>query len=357
MTAAGLKTRVPGLALAILVAVFAYGIHYLPLPPFRIERGGEVFYPVSAALLAILLGMLVRNAWLHDAKTTSDGAKWITKRLIPVAIVLFGFGLNLQQLAQAGAMSALIATVSMLFALGAVYLLARALRLNRGTALLLGAGTGVCGNSAIVAVAPVIKADDRDLALSIGVVNLFGLVAMLACPLLGAAIGMGAVEFGVWAGATIHAVPQVVAAGIAYDPESGGVATMVKLVRVALLAPLVMVFAIVAARGQSDSNARPAHGLLPYARLVPWFVYGFAVATLIRSFVPLPDFELLGKQLDTVAVLKSVGKLLLVLAMAAIGLEIRMRELLKVGGSAVWVGLLSTAALLAFSFVLVRILL
>ncbi len=136
----------------------------------------------------------------------------------------------------------------------AAYWFGRMLKLWKRTALLIGAGTAICGNSAIVAVAPLIDATDEDLMLSMSTINLLGLPLMFLFPLAGAMLGLGDQAYGVWAGTSIHAVPQVVAAAFAFSPGAGSIATLVKLVRVALLAPFTFVLAIVYARRKRTSG-------------------------------------------------------------------------------------------------------
>ena len=229
--------------------------------------------------------------------------------------------------------------------------------------MLIGAGTGICGNSAIVAVAPLIEAEDEDLVLSIGTVNLFGLLAMLACPMLAGTLGLGDEGFGVWAGTSIHAVPQVVAAGFAYSADAGTLATLVKLMRVALLAPLVFVLALIYARHHAVPEKGGSRFIVRYARLVPWFVWGFVLMATMSTLGLIPTLqfepmEFLGRgasQVSLQSAMTGAGKLLLTLAMAAIGLEVNIRLLVGVSGRAVVTGLLSTLALMAASFWMIRL--
>ncbi len=345
----------PGLALSAVVAAAAYGIHYLPITPFQVGAGLDVRHPISAAIIAVLVGVLVSNL-LTLPPSVTPGCKKIVKNAIPFAIILIGAGLDLNRLTSLGASVLVITLLCMALAIAGAYLIGRFLGLGHKLSLLLGAGTGICGNSAIVAVAPLIDAEDDDLVLSIGTVNLFGLVAMLACPLLAGVMAMGYEAYGVWAGTTIHAVPQVVAAGLAHSPDAGTLATAVKMLRVALLAPLVFIFAIVGARTRSAGQGGHRPSGVNYLRLVPWFVWGFALMAMLGTIGAIPTIRVGEADVSLVQTLTTIGKILLTLAMAAIGLEVKVRELAGVGRRAVIAGLASTIVLAAVSLGLIMLL-
>lgn len=354
----------PGYVLAAGVAALAYMAHVLPWAPFTVADGSGVRHPVSATIIAILVGLACRNLLsLPDA--IRAGCKHAVKKVIPLAIVLTGAGLNLADLGAVGLTALSITVVCIVVAVVGAYYIGRLLGLNWKTSLLLGAGTGICGNSAIVAVAPLIDAEDDDLVLSIGAVNLFGLVAMLIWPVVGGMLELSDEMFGVWSGTSIHAVPQVVAAGFAYSPEAGTLATLVKLVRVTMLAPLVFVLAILYAKHHRGDPSSSGELTVHYTRLVPWFVWGFVLLAVCNTLGLLPtlNFQLSGilsgtDGATTVSApvakwMTGAGKICLTLAMAAIGLEVNLRALAGVGGRALRAGLISTALLGALSLILI----
>lgn len=353
----------PGITAAAVVGVAAYGLSQLPVAPFRVVQDGLTRHPVDAAILAILLGLIVRNL-VPLPKGLSAGCRRIVRQAIPAAIVLVGATLDLTQFRHlSNSLTTLAITVACVaVAVGSGYLGGRLLGLRPQLAMLLGAGTGICGNSAIVAIAPLIDAEDEDLILSIGTVNLMGLLVMLLCPVLGAMLGLSQWAFGVWAGTSIHAVPQVVAAGFAYGADAGALATLVKLVRVTLLAPLVFVVAFVAARRRATGETTVKRPIVHYARLVPWFVWGFVAFALLGSlgFIPTLRFEsmaLTGEPVEVslVKVCKEIGKALLTLAMAALGLEVDLRVLVGVSVRALLAGVIASVALLGASLALVML--
>lgn len=380
----------PGYIAASCVTALAYALHYAPVAPFAIGEGAQLRRPISAAILAILLGVLVRNVLplmgVEVGKAAAAGCKRIVRVVLPLTIVLAGAGLDVTRLAAVGAGSLLLVLVCVTVATVTAVWCGRWLGVGRGTSVLIGAGTAICGNSAIVAVAPMVQAKDEDLVLSIATVNLCGLAAMLLLPPIGSLMGMSEDSFGIWAGATIHSVPQAVAAGFAFSDGSGAVATLVKLVRVALLAPLVFLLAVLHARrvaqeavilddgsfgdtsAERDWRSRAPSLALRYSKLVPWFVWGFAIMAALVSLGLLPTLtfgaeSLPGRLGDGEAVsvslakmLSEAGTLMLTLAMAAIGLELDLHLLMRTGVRAVVTGVVATVALVLVCLGLMQVL-
>ncbi len=331
----------PGLVAAILVAAVATVLHALPLAVLR---------AISAAIYAMVLGMLVRNLFTLPGAVL-DGSKRIARAVIPATIVLTGAGMDLSKLAQVGLSSFAITVICIAVASLTAVWIGKILGVWPKTSILIGAGTAICGTSAVVAVAPLIEAEDEDLMLSIGTINVLGLALMFLLPALGSWMHMKDDAFGVWAGTSIHAVPQVVAAAFAYSPQAGALATLVKLVRVALLAPFMFVLGLLYARKQGQGRS------IPYARLVPTFVWGFLALALLNTFGLFPVMQFRFGQAPLAGLLTQAGELLLTLSMAAMGLEVNVRFFAKVGGKAVLTGIGAAGILCACSLGLIRLLL
>lgn len=317
-----------GYVAASLVAAVCYAAH--------------LFYkPVSAAILAILFGAVLRNLSLIPAGVV-DGCKGLVRRVIPITIVLTGATLNLADVGK-GAQHAAVVLVAIAMGTAAAIFIGRMLGASRKTAMLIGAGTSICGNSAIISVAPVVSATDEDLLLSVGTINVLGLVIMLLLPVAGAGLHMSAESFGVWAGSTVHAVPQAVTTGFAFGPEAGALAALVKLVRVSLLAPYVLLMALLARR-ESPGSAGP----IRYASLIPPFLWGFVAFALISTLGLLPEltFKPLGAggpiTVGSSKLLGDAGSILLTLSMAAMGLEVNLKQLLRTGGPAMLTGIFAS---------------
>ena len=337
----------PGWLTAIAVAALSYAIHYLPFAPFRVGSRR----PISAAILAILLGALAVN-FLPLGIKILHGAKDCVRRSIPLTIVLTGASLSFANATAVGWRAFAIIVATMAAAMASAWIAGRMLKLSPGASVLIGAGTAICGNSAIIAVAPLIDAEDRDVMLSVGAINILGLALMFVSPFAGGLLGMNDQAYGVWAGTTIHAVPQAVAAGFAFSEKAGGLATLVKLVRVALLAPLLLILAF------SYAGSRKERVKVHYSRLIPPFLWGFLALFALNSLGFLPSMQFQnGYSVASSSVLAEAGNLLLTLSMAALGLEVNIRVLAKAGGAAMAAGLLTCLATCAASYLLIRALL
>jgi uncharacterized integral membrane protein (TIGR00698 family) len=260
--------------------------------------------------------------------------------------VLLGASLSGQAVAAAG--PALLAGIAGVVAvsLAATYALGRAAGLPKRMAMLVASGNAICGNSAIAAVAPVIGAKASDVASAIAFTAVLSVAVVLVLPFLAIPLGLGAAEFGIVAGLTVYAVPQVLAATAPLSAIAMQVGTMVKLVRVLMLGPLVLLLSVIMAR-RGESSDRPGR-LPPLHRLVPWFILGFLLMALLRSTGQIPEVLL-----EPMALTSS---LLMVLSMAALGLGVDVRAVAAAGGRVSLVVTLSLLLLGAMALGLVRFL-
>jgi uncharacterized integral membrane protein (TIGR00698 family) len=268
------------------------------------------------------------------------GLKFAAERLLRLGIVLLGAKLSVQQIAGIGLPAAVIIAVTMITALTIVLVLSRLARVDSALAVLLAVGAAVCGNSAIVATAPVISARARDVAYAVATVTLFGTIAVFVYPLIGHSAGLGDAVFGLWAGIAINDTSQVVAASSAYSPGAFEVATVVKLIRNTLMAPLLVAIAWTWSRRTGSSGDTRA-GL---RRAVPLFVLGFLALSALRS-IGLVDAGL-------AATLETGARALILVALAAVGLNVQLEELRSVGPRPLLIGLgaalaIGTATILA----------
>lgn len=326
------------LASAILAAV-AVAIHQLPFA-----------HAVSAAILAMIGGILVRT-FAPLSSGDVEGAKRVARNVIPATIVLTGAGLDLGRIATVGGTALLITLLCIALATAVAIWTGNVLKVWPKTSVLIGAGTAICGTSAIVAIAPLIQAADEDLMLSIGTINILGLALMFLLPVAGSWLHLTNQAFGVWAGTSIHAVPQVVTAAYAYSPGAASLATLVKLVRVTLLAPYMFVLGAVSAKRGGSSVS------IPYSRLVPNFIWGFLALALFNTFGLFPVLQFRFGSAPLSGLLVEAGELLLTLSMAAMGLEVNVRFFAKVGGRALLAGAVAALALCLGSLLLIRLLL
>lgn len=309
----------PGLALSVLVALVARLAHHA-LPAAAGSVVGEV-------LFAVVLGLLVGNA-VRLPDSLRPGIRFSFHTVLRVAIVLLGASLSFQQVVATGSEALLIIVVLMSLALAAAHVLGRWSGVAPRLATLIGVGTAVCGNSAIAATAPVIRAKDEEVSFAIATNTLFGTVAVILYPILGRALGFGDTAFGTWAGTAVNDTSQVVAAGFAFSEAAGDVATTVKLTRNALMG-LVIVGIGMAYAGAPGEGPRVG----PWKRVqqsIPIFVVGFLAMAVLHS-VGVLAWASRALGLDVVAVLRDVSRVLILVALAGVGLSTRFDAMRRIG--------------------------
>jgi uncharacterized integral membrane protein (TIGR00698 family) len=326
-----------GVSLAIGVSLLAYWLSELPFPPFTVAGGG---HPIEPVMLAIILGMVLSNAW-SVPKGLHSGIKFSVKKMLPIGIVLLGARLNFRQMLTVGGKGLALAVLETVVALLLLLVLTHFLKLPRKLGVLLGIGTAICGGTAIVATAPVIEAEEKDVVFSVATVTLLGLIGMFALPFIGHALGLTQKAFGVWAGLAIHQTPQVIAAGFSYGDEAGGFATVVKLARVCLLAPVVFVTGLVYAKQKLKSTGASENKRINYAHLFPMFVLGFLAMALLNTVGLLPQmtFHIAQSpvitpgdhQVNLAKMLDQVSKFCIVISMAGVGLETKFAAMRQTG--------------------------
>jgi uncharacterized integral membrane protein (TIGR00698 family) len=325
----------PGIALCAAIALAAMGLQ-------RLEEHWTGRPWLEALVIAILLGTMMRTLWTPDLRW-APGIAFSAKTLLEIAVMLLGASISFQAVLDAGA--ALIVGIAAVVAVGicASYALCRWLGLPKRMAVLVACGNSICGNSAIAAVAPVIGAKPGDVASSIAFTAVLGVIVVLTLPLLVPLLGLSHSQYGVLAGLTVYAVPQVLAATVPVGLVSTQLGTLVKLVRVLMLGPVVVLLSVLVGRGASA----PKPGL-SLGRLVPWFIAGFLGLALLRSLGAIPDIVL--------QAVMPAATLLTVISMAALGLGVDLKALGQVGGRVTLAVTLSLLVLIAISLGLIRLL-
>lgn len=300
---------------------------------------------LESLVLAILIGAVIRTFWVPD-KRWLPGIHFSAKALLEVAVFLLGLSMNLSTLAATGAGLFLGITVVVGFAIPASYLLGRVFGLPRRIALLVACGNSICGNSAIAAIAPVIGADGDDIASSIAFTAILGVLVVLGLPLLIPLLHLSQNQYGIMAGLTVYAVPQVLAATMPVGAVATHIGTLVKLVRVLLLAPVIVALPFFTRRWRAE-NA-PSNTALPLHRLVPWFIVGFLALAILRSLAIVPDVLL--------APAEAATRILTVLSMAALGLGVDVKVVARSGKRVLAAATASLVLLGLMSFELLRLL-
>lgn len=336
---------IPGILLCGVVTIISLGVQ---------AAEEQVFdHPyIEALVVAILLGMAVRTAW-EPAERWRSGIAFSAKQLLEVAVMLLGASISFAAILASGwlLIGAIAATVVIMLAVS--YGLARLLGLKAKLAILIACGNSICGNSAIAAVAPVIEADGDDIASSISFTAILGVLMVLGLPLLIPLLKLTATQYGILAGLTVYAVPQVLAATVPAGIVSTQIGTLVKLVRVLMLGPIVVALSLFVARprkastktGTAGQGTAKAASISPF-KLVPWFIIGFLVLAALRSFQLVPDIA--------IAPVTKTAAILTVVSMAALGLGVDVRVLSTVGGRVTAAVTLSLLLLLGLSIGLVH---
>ena len=338
----------PGLAVSILISLVSqYLARFLPT--------------LGAALIAILLGMLLGNTLLNRPGL-SQGTKFSEKRLLEYAIVLNGLILDFQVLKSAGLKGFVFIILQMFLTIFVTYNLGKYFGFGKRFSLLMGAGNAVCGSSAIGTVSPILKADNKEKGISITIVNLTGTALMIALPLLGAVLyGSDTLRTSALIGGTVQSVGQVVAAAKLVNDEVVTLATVFKLMRVLLIIGVAVLYGRMNMNeGESLFTRKKRAGVdegsvtgagasaspsVSYG--VPWFLTGFVVFFLIRSFIGVPDSVLVAS--------KAISTQFEVAALAAIGMRVKFADIIKEGPKAMLYGLTVGAVQVVMAVALIRV--
>ena len=329
---AHLKPILPGLVVTLLVALAAKLAEHAERMLFG--RGW-----VESLVFAILIGVVVRSLF-GLAPRYFAGVRFCAKTVLEIAIVLLGSSISAQAIGSAGGglVAAIIAVVCI--SLFVSYHIGRALGLSNHLSMLVACGNSICGNSAIAATAPVIEAQSDDVAASISFTAVLGVLFVFVLPMLHVGLGLSATQYGIFSGLTVYAVPQVLAATAPAGTLAVQVGTLVKLIRVLMLGPVIFGLAVIGGRARETK--------LPIAQVVPWFIIGFIAMMAACSFDLIPDVAR--------APIKTTSSFLTILAMAALGLSVDIRNVLHVGGRVVIAALLSLTFLCALSGVVLVVL-
>jgi uncharacterized integral membrane protein (TIGR00698 family) len=323
----------PGLLLTAAVAASAYGLRQLP--------GMATFSPM---ILAILVGIAFHNL-VGTPAVARLGVTFSVRRLLRIAIILLGLQLTISQVIEVGGRGIGIIAATLLATFAFTVWMGKLLGVDRKLAQLIAAGTSICGASAVIATNTVTNAPDEDVAYAVACVTVFGSVAMFAYPLLPGLLHLDPHAFGLWTGASIHEIAQVVAAAFQDGQKAGEFGTIAKLSRVMLLAPMVMALGLIAARNAGKND--PAAGVSSARPPTPWFVLGFVALVGINSLIAIPA--------EVKVWVAAATTFLLSVALAAMGLETDIRKLAAKGLRPALLGALAFLFIAGFSLTLIKL--
>ena len=307
----------PGIGISVGIALIATFIENLM--PIHI---------IGGAVIAMFIGMII-NRFIKNTDVFSSGIKFTSKKLLKFAIVLLGLSLNITTILHVGKMSLTVMIFTLATCFGGGYFIGKALGLNWKLSNLISAGTGICGGSAIAAIAPTIDAEDNDIAYAMSATFLFDMAMIVLFPILGQAMGMSDEAFGIWAGTAVNDTSSVVATGYSFSEAAGDFAAMVKLTRTLSIIPTVIVFALINLRIKRreaktvNQDTGKIKANVSIVKIFPWFILCFLGIAIIASIFTIPK--------TIVSASKSISKFLMVCALAAIGPNTSFGSLKKSG--------------------------
>lgn len=304
----------PGLFVALGIAVIAKYLEYL-LP----------IHLIGASVIALFIGMVLNAFW--KPAILNKGLKLVSKKVLKLAIIMLGASLSIGTILSVGRLSLTVMVFTLITCFGAGYIFGKLLKINWKLSSLISAGTGICGGSAIAAIAPVIDAEEKDIAYAMSATFLFDMAMIILFPIMGFWLGLSDLAYGLWAGTAVNDTSSVVAAGYAYSEAAGDFATMVKLTRTLSIIPVVFVFAFVNLRIKRKesvlANGETVGEKVNFLSIFPWFIVGFVVFAITNSFGIIP--------VELSSGVKELSRFLMVSALAAIGLSTSFKEMSKSG--------------------------
>ena len=308
-----------GVAICIVVAIVAIMLEKL-IP-------GEL---LGSSIIALFMGTII-NSFFHP-DWIKPALRFTSKRILKVAIVLLGASLSVSTIMSVGKMTFFVMFFTFAMCFGGGFFVRKLFGLNWKLSNLISAGTGICGGSAVAAIAPVIDADDKDIAFALSSTFLFDMVMVALYPIMGKVLGMTDIAYGIWAGTSVNDTASVVASGYAFSEAAGDFATMVKLTRTIAIIPTVLVFAYIGTRIKQKELQTVSEGKkVNILKIIPWFIGGFLALAIVNSAGLIP--------IEISGIMKSASKFLMVTALAAIGLGTSITDFKKAGLSPMFYGI------------------
>ena len=306
-------TYIPGFFIALLVALLAiYLESLLPIPL------------IGSSVIALFIGIGL-NYIKKPSKIIELGLQFTSKKVLKFSIILLGGSLSIGTILNVGRMSLTVMIFTLITCFGGGYFVGKWLGLDWKLSNMISAGTGICGGSAIAAMAPVIEAEDKDIAYAISATFIFDIFMIILFPIMGQALGLSDISYGLWTGTAVNDTSSVVAAGYAFSEAAGDFATMVKLTRTLTIIPVVLIFSFINAQLNKANSNRSQLGEIKVniISLFPWFILAFLGMSIVNSLGFLP--------IHFSNSMKSISKFLMVSALAAIGMKTDFREMKSSG--------------------------
>ncbi len=294
---------------------------------------GKTFEVIGGPVFAILIGMII-TLFFKDKGSFQCGITFTSKKILQYAVILLGFGLNLSTIAQVGVQSLPVIVSTITISLVISYILCKVMHIPSKISTLVGVGSSICGGSAIAATAPVIGAEDEEVAQAISVIFLFNVIAALIFPTLGMVLGLNNAGFALFAGTAVNDTSSVTATASAWEGMTGASdvlnhATIVKLTRTLAIIPITLVLAFIRTRKEKHSGSS-----VNIKKIFPFFILYFVLASVITTIAT----TVFGVNNDFFSIFKTLSKFFIIMAMSAIGLNTNIVKLIKTGGKPIFMG-------------------
>ena len=302
------KNYLAGIVLSGGIAVTAYTINLI-LPSGIL---GET-------LIALIIGMLL-NPLVCRYEVFDSGINWTSKKILRAGIIIAGITLSFPQVIKAGKYALILMVFTLVTSFGVGYVCKNIFKINWKLASLLSVSTAICGGTAVATLGPTIRAKNRDIAYAISATFIFDIITVIAFPWIGRFLSLSDTGYGLWIGTAVNDTSSVVAAGYAFSDAAGSLATIVKLTRTLFIVPIVLIFSWIYTKKETPSQAAEKVNI---RKIFPWFILGFLAVVGIRSIGFVPD--------NIVALMSFLSKFFLTMALAAIGLNTSLREVIGVG--------------------------
>ncbi|MBQ7925289.1 MAG: YeiH family putative sulfate export transporter [Lachnospiraceae bacterium] len=346
-----MKDKLFGILLCAITAGIATFLTKLQIVNFSLEI-------IGAPVFAILMGMLITlcKPTLADTSQLKNGIKFTSKKILQWAVIILGFSMNLGTIAKMGSQSLPVILSTISTSLIVAFLMMKLLKMDGKVSCLIGVGSSICGGSAIAATAPVIEADDQEVAQSISVIFLFNVIAALVFPYFGQAIGFGSEGFAIFAGTAVNDTSSVTAVASTAEGLYGveGIlssAVTVKLVRTLAIIPITLILAMYRTWKAKKQGTQGSDNDFSIKKIFPWFILFFVAASIITTVVGLLPENIFTVFYNNtfIKATKWVAKFFIAMAMCAIGLNTNLVNLIKKGGKPILMGFCCWTAITAVS--------
>ena len=338
------KKFAPGLVVCLAIAIPSWFL-------------GKLFPIIGGPVIAILVGMLVALFWTPN-DTFKSGVTFTSKKILQYAVILLGFGLNLSVILETGKQSLPIIICTIAASLLIAYVLHKVMHIDSNISTLIGVGSSICGGSAVAATAPVIEADDEEVAQAISVIFFFNVIAALIFPVMGRFLGFDTTSgeaFGIFAGTAVNDTSSVTATASTWDSmwnlgsQTLDKAVTVKLTRTLAIIPITLVLALIQAKKKKTEDK--TGNSFSLKSVFPMFILWFIIASIITTVCIS-----LGVEASVFSPLKDLSKFFIIMAMAAIGLGTNVVKLIKNGGKPILLGACCWAGVTGVSLVMQHLL-